>query len=306
MFASCVTRRIALVSSVVAAAVLVACSSSDSSVADTNVTITPALGAVYGGSVSVYNAAGTLLGTGTTGSTTGTASVKLTNYVTGTPILVKVSMVNGSTYFDEKSGTVKTVTVAAGGTPVSLVSFKPSVTSGGSVGVTPLTNMAAKAAGIDASALTGAALTTPLTATAINTAVAKVNLFLGLPTSTNLLAAPVPATLAAPLPTNTYGLLLAKLAAAASTDALAQSSALVAAVGTTGDVVSGNVAAINAANTALATAASAIGVTISAPNIAPSASQVTAAAAAVASTISADTAPTGSTGSTGSTGGVSL
>ena len=61
MFASCVTRRIALVSSVVAAAVLVACSSSDSSVADTNVTITPALGAVYGGSVSVYNAAGTLL-----------------------------------------------------------------------------------------------------------------------------------------------------------------------------------------------------------------------------------------------------
>ena len=301
MFSSRVTRRIALASSVLAAAVLGACSSSDSG-SITDLDVTPALGIVYGAPVSVYNASGALLGTGTTAAKTsssaGKARVSLSGYAPGTPVIIKVSIVPGVIYFNE--GTNAEVTAPAG-TSTSLLSFAPSVTSGGSVGVSSLSNMAAKLAGIDASALTGSALTTPLTATAIYTAVAKTNLFVGLPANTNLLAAPVPATLANPLPTDTYGRLLAKIVPATG-DALAQATSLAATVLTTG-VAASNVSAINTINTALTSNASSIGLTIAAPNTAPTATQLSTAVTAVTSTIAAGTKPTGSTGSTGSTGG---
>jgi len=62
--------------------------------------VTPALGAVYGGTVNVYSNAGLLLGTAKTSETDGKASVSLSNYTLGTPVIVKVSLAAGSSYFN--------------------------------------------------------------------------------------------------------------------------------------------------------------------------------------------------------------
>jgi len=253
---------------------------------------------VYGASVNAYSASGALLGSGTTSTSTGSASLSLSGYTAGTPIIVKVTLSAGAKYYDEKSNTE--ITLAAGATPVSLLSVAPSITSGSSLGVTPLTNMAAKLAGLDAAAVTGSTLSTSITSAKIYEGVAKTNLIMGLPTSTNLLAAPVPAKLGAATPSDTYGLLLAKIAIAAPTNALTQATSLVAAVKTDGTVETANLAAITTANTALSTSASALGLTVSAPDTTLNTNTVNAAVTAVTATITSGTKPSGSGSGSGS------
>ena len=265
--------------------------------ATTSLSVTPVLGAVYGATVSVYNASGVLLGTGTTDTTTGKVSVTLVGYTAGTPVIIKVTLAPGASYFNEHTGT--NVTVAAGSS-VSLVSVMPAVTTGQAVGVTPLTNMAAKLAGVTADLVGTTPLTTTLTASSIYIAVAKTNLALGLPASTNLTAAPTAATLAAPHPTETMGELLAAMATA--TDPVTQAASLLAAVSTNGTGT--NAAAIAVVNTILTTT-SGLNVTIAAPNTAPDTATLNAAVTAVKTVIDAavvvTTTPTGT--GTGSTGG---
>ena len=260
----------------------------------TKLSVTPVLGAVYGGTVSVYNASGVLLGTGTTDASTGKVTVTLVGYTAGTPVIVKVTLAPGASYFDESTGTNVTV---ASGQSVSLVSVMPAITSGQAVGVTPLTNMAAKLAGVTSDMLGSTPLTTTLTSATIYVAVAKTNLALGLPASTNLTSAPTAATLAAPHPTETMGELLAAMSA--TTDPVAQAAALLAAVSTSGTVT--NAAAIATVNTILATA-SGLNVTIAAPNTAPDTTTLNAAVAAVTTVINTAVTPATGTGSTGSGG----
>jgi len=265
--------------------------------ATTSLSVTPVLGAVYGATVSVYNASGVLLGTGTTDASTGKVSVTLAGYAAGTPVIVKVTLAPGASYFNEHTGA--NVTVAAGGS-VSLVSVMPAVTTGQAVGVTPLTNMAAKLAGVTADLVGTTPLTTTLTASSIYVAVAKTNLALGLPASTNLTSAPTAATLAAPHPTETMGELLAAMATA--TDPVTQAANLLAAVSTTGAVT--NAVAIGAVNTILTTA-SGLNVTIAAPITAPDTATLNAAVTAVKTVIDAAvvTRPTGTGTGTGSGSG---
>jgi hypothetical protein len=245
--------------------------------ATTSLSVTPVLGAVYGATVSVYNASGVLLGTGTTDTSTGKVSVTLVGYTAGTPVIIKVALAPGATYYSEFTQQVETILP---GNSVSLVSVMPAVTTGQAVGVTPLTNMAAKLAGVTADLVGTTPLTTTLTASSIYIAVAKTNLALGLPASTNLTAAPTAATLAAPHPTETMGELLAAMAA--TTDPVTQAASLLAAVSTNGTVT--NAAAIAVVNTILTTT-SWLNVTIAAPNTAPDTATLNAAVAAVKTVI---------------------
>ena len=274
--------------------------------ATTSLSVTPVLGAVYGATVSVYNASGVLLGTGTTDASTGEVSVTLVGYTAGTPVIIKVTLAAGSSYFDEKSGTVIPVTAAS---PVSLLSVMPAVSSGQAVGVTPLTNMAAKLVGLTASAVGTAPLATAITATNIYTAVAKTILALGLPSNTSLTAAPVAATYANPIPaTDSMGKILALMAKNSTyANAAAQADALVAAVNTDGTIPAGG--AIAATNTNLRSpslaAAAGLTITVSVTITAPTDAQLAAAVTAVKTVIDAavvvTTTPTGT--GTGSTGG---
>jgi len=246
---------------------------SDATSSVKSLSVTPVLGAAYGATVSVYSSTGTLLCSGTTSTTDGKASVTLTGYTEGSPVVVKVTLTAGSYYFNEKTGTNVTVT-----TPVSMLSALPAVGSGQSVGVTPITNMAAKLAGLSASTVgTG---TISVTSSAIYEAVAKTNVFLGLPATTNILAAPTAATLAAPKPTETMGNILAVMAKnTTSSDPIAQANALADAVKTDGTVDSTKTAAITEVNTTLKnpTLATGVTITITASNTAPTAAELTAA-----------------------------
>jgi hypothetical protein len=277
-----------------AIAALVACGGGSDPVI-TTLSVTPVLGAVYGGTVNVYSNTGTLLGTATTGAADGKASVSLSNYTVGSPVVVKVSLAAGASYFNEKTGANVTITAA---NPISLLSVVPAVASGQAVGVTPITNMAAKLAGLTADAVGTGTLATTVTADAIYSAVAKTNLALGLPASTNILAAPVAATLAAPKPTETLGNILAVMAKnTASADPVAQATALAAAVKTDGTVDATKAAAITEVNTTLTDKTKATGVTIAiaAPVTAPTAAQLTTATAATKMVVDA-AKPTGAGG----------
>jgi hypothetical protein len=220
--------------------------------ATTLLSVTPVLGAVYGGTVNVYSNTGTLLGTATTSNTDGKASVSLSSYTAGTPVIVKVSLGAGSSYFDEKKGINVNVTAA---NTISLLSVLPEVNIGKTaqtVGVTPITNMAAKMAGLTANAVGSGTLAATITADAIYTAVAKTNLVLGLPASTNILAAPVAATVTQPLPTDPLGQILAVMAKnTIAADAAAQATAMAAAVKTDGTVDLANKVGITEVNNTL-------------------------------------------------------
>ena len=287
-------RKLTLSLCFISAAILGACGGGSDPVI-TKLNVTPALGAVYGGTVNIYSSNGTLLGTATTSTSDGKATVDMANYTLGSPIIVKVTLSAGASYFNEKTGTNTTVTAA---NPVSLLSVLPAVAAGQAVGVTPITNMAAKLAGVTADTVGSTPLTSPVSADAIYTAVAKTNLILGLPAATNILAAPVPATAAAPTPTETLGKVLASIAKnTTATDPVAQATALAAAVKTDGTVDSTKTAAINEANTTLKDPAKTTGltITIATPNTAPTAAQVTAAATAVKTVVDAAKA-TGASG----------
>lgn len=247
--------------------------------------VTPALGAVYGGTVNVYSNAGLLLGTAKTSETDGKASVSLSNYTLGTPVIVKVSLAAGSSYFNEKKGINVNVTAADA---ISLLSVLPDVSVGQSVGVTPITNMAAKMAGLTANAVGSGALATPVTADAIYSAVAKTNLALGFPASLNILAAPVAPTVTAPNPTEPLGQILALMAKnTIAADPAAQATALAAAVNSNGTVDLANKFSITEVNNTLTnpTLAQGLSITVVAPVFEPTAAQIvtsTASSKAVA------------------------
>lgn len=265
---------------------LTACGGSSDPVI-TKLSVTPVLGAVYGGTVNVYNNSGALLGTATTSTNDGKANVELSNYTDGSPVIVKVTLNAGSSYFNEKTGTNTVVTAA---NSVSLLSVLPAVGAGQSVGVTPITNVAAKLAGLSADTVGSTVITTPITADAIYTAVAKTNLVLGLPVATNILAAPVAATATAPTPTETLGKVLATMAKnTSSSDPVAQANALASAVKTDGTVDSTKTAAIIEVNATLKDPVKTTGLSlvISNANTAPTTAQVTAAATSVKTVVDA-------------------
>ncbi len=294
MFKSTNKRHFIFSLSVISACIFTGCGGGSDPVI-TKLNVTPVLGAVYGGTVSVYNSTGTLLGSATTSNTDGKATVNMANYTDGSPVIVKVTLSAGASYFNEKTGTNTTVTAA---NPVSLLSVLPAVAAGQAVGVTPITSMAAKLAGLNADTVGATALTTPVSADAIYSAVAKTNLALGLPATTNILAAPVAATAAAPTPSETLGKVLASMAKhTTAADPVAQAAALVAAVKTDGTVDSTKTAVINEINTTLKDPAKTTGlaIVITTPITAPTAAQVTSAATAVKTVVDAAKA-TGATG----------
>lgn len=299
------TRRFVLATAAFAALSLAGCGGTTTTPA-TTLSVTPVLGATYGAAVQVFNNVGVLLGSGTTDATTGKANVTLVGYTSGTPVILKVALGAGSSYYDEKSGAVIAVTAF---NPVSLLSVMPAVSSGQAVGVTPLTNMAAKLVGLTASAVGTAPLTTAITATNIYTAVAKTILALGLPSTTSLTAAPVAATLAAPVPaTDSMGKILALMAKnSTSANAAAQADALVAAVNTDGTIPAGGaIAAVNTnlRSSSLAAAAGltiAVAETITAPTETQLSNAVTATKTVIDAAVIAPPAAATGTG-TGSTG----
>jgi len=204
-----------------------ACSDSSSSVSTTTFDTTPTLGIVYNGTVQAYSASGTLLGSGSTG-TTGKATIAMTGYTAGQPIVLKLVLTPGvTTYFNEKSPAA----MSAVTTESYLTSVVPSVSSGSAVGITPATHLAAKIAGVTASSSSGVSLLSTVTADNIYKAVIQTNRLLGLPDSTNLLVAPVPATVAAPAGGDTYGKILAAMAKnTTAADPIAQAAALVSSI----------------------------------------------------------------------------
>jgi len=221
------SRRLVLVSSLAVAGLMSACSDSSSSVSTTTFDTTPTLGIVYNGTVQAYSASGTLLGSGSTG-TTGKATIAMTGYTAGQPIVLKLVLTPGvTTYFNEKSPAA----MSAVTTESYLTSVVPSVSSGSAVGITPATHLAAKIAGVTASSSSGVSLLSTVTADNIYKAVIQTNRLLGLPDSTNLLVAPVPATVAAPAGGDTYGKILAAMAKnTTAADPIAQAAALVSSI----------------------------------------------------------------------------
>jgi hypothetical protein len=271
------------------------CGGSNSYVAST-LTVVPALGAVFGATVQVIDQNGNVVMTGTTGSN-GVANLQSVVPITG-PVVIKVTLPVGATYFDEKSGTNKTVATAT-----NLYSVSTGIGSSTSVGVTPLTNMAAKLAGVSDASSTASGLT----ATGIATAVAKVNLALGLPVTFNILQAPSSvATSTSNIPTTGYSGLLASIARTAAVDALTQASSLSAAVSTNGTV--SDFSALTVVVSAVSTSAqSTINQAPQTPvtNNTALVSTATSDASSVLNAISnGATGATGSTGSTGATGSV--
>ena len=308
MFNSSFTRRLALTVISVAAITLAGCggttsSASSSSTTVNALTVTPALGAAYGASVFVYSASGTLLGSGTTSTTTGQVTLTLTGYTTGQPIIIKTVLGAGSFYFNEKTG-ANTTPVTASETPVTLMAVIPTVATGQAVGVTALTNMAAAFVGVTATTVIP---TTTLTAAAVNEGIAKTNLALGLPTTTNITEAPVAASAtnwnsATGVITGTTGTgsvtgkILAEIARTSTTTPAAQAQALAAAVTSTGTVATGTASAVlGTINTALQAAAATklaivVAVSVTDPNTAGYADKLTAAKNA-ATTATANAVP---------------
>jgi hypothetical protein len=217
MFKLTSNRRFFSQAAIVTAIALSACGGSPSSnpnaLSSQSNSVTPALGATYNAEVFVYAADGiTLLGQGKTDAKTGKSNVTLTGYTSGTPVIVKVVVGPGASYYDE---TTKTdVVIAAGTTPFSMLSILPSATAGQDFSANPLTNMAAKFAGVAADKLGTTKLSTPLVADKVYEGVAKTNLALGLPSDTNVLAPVTPATKANPNPTGKISNLLVVMATA--------------------------------------------------------------------------------------------
>lgn len=297
------SRRTALSFALAAtvAATLAACGGSSDSVPTATLNVTPSLGVVLNADVTVLNSTGGILGTGTTGST-GKAAIQLFGSVSG-PLVVKLTSNANTTYFNEKGDgiTGRMDPIPAGS---SLFSIVPTLPASNAVGVTSLTNMAAKLAGVDATTLSTLS-TLALDGTKVTTAVAKTLLIVGLPTNFNILAAPVPATEAIPVPSDTYGKLLAVMAKnSTAANPIVQATALVDAVNLNGTVasVSAFTDPTNGINSQLIALSSQTGVTTVPAITSPTPLQITNAVAAVSSSITSGTAPTGGTGGTGATG----
>ena len=281
MFNFSLNRRLALTVISAAAITLVGCGGTNPT--STALTVVPALGAVYGGTVTVYGISGSTLGSGTTGSD-GKVTINLAGYsagqpisTPGEPIVVKTVLGVGSTYFNEKTGATTTA-VSASDTPVTLLAIVPSVANGQSVGVTPLTNMAAAFAGVtSANAGTKAAPT----AAVMYSSLAKTLLALGLPATTNITEAPIAATKAAPKGGAGTGAILAAMAEKSSVSPAEQANALAAAV--TGGAITGTPSIITSVYSTIKAAESTLNITVAAPVTAPTTDQLNAAVTDVTS-----------------------
>jgi len=205
MFKSKTSRRFLLLAAVLTSLTLVACGGN--TYKNQANSVTPALGATYNADVYVYAADGiTLLGQGKTGglndANLGKANLTLSGYTAGTPVIVKVVLdpAKNASYYDENQpGEVSVIPSSK----FTMLSILPSATSGQDFSANPLTNMAAKFAGISADNLGATKLSTPLVSDKVFEGVAKTNLVLGLPTSTNILAPVTPATKTKPAPKDT-------------------------------------------------------------------------------------------------------
>ena len=232
-------------------------------------TVTPALGASYNADVYVYAADGfTLLGEGKTNGTTGKSNVTLTGYTPGTPVIVKVVLdpAKGATYFDENQPTLASVPPSS---KFTMLSILPSATSGQDFSANPLTNMAAKFAGIGADSLGTTKLSTSLVADKVYEGVAKTNLALGLPTSTNILAPVTPASKANPTPSGTVSNLLVVMATASlgqTLDPIQRATILASAIKADGTIDTTKSSTFTDLNTALGRVSN-LGLTVVAPKI---------------------------------------
>lgn len=260
----------------------------------TKVTVTPALGAVYNGDLIALNEAGVQLASAKTSATTGSADLNLQNYTPGTPLIFKMTLNDGASYFNEKSGRNESVGPA---NPISLLTVVPSVVTGQNVGVSSLTNVAAKLTGFTAESVASGVRFT-VTSNAIYKALAQTNLVFGLPGDTNLLAPPVPASATQPLPSDPMGKILAVMAKNTTLDnPIAQAQALVAAFNTTGSVDETKSSPVLEVNSILADPVKASGLTvvINVPILTPTESQLTLATEQV-KTVVDSAKPTGSSG----------
>lgn len=176
-------------------------------------------GAVFGAPVTIYNGlTGAAINNGTTDANTGAVNISIPTSVTG-PVIVKVDLNTGIRYFDEKVPSVAKSTIAANDGTCMLAAL-PSPPAGLAYSVTAFTHVAAKLAGLDCNSTSF-----KVTSEQAIEGAAKTVLGLGLPNNFNILA-PSPPVTQFPLPpsyTNTYGKVLAQMAASsASSTALAQ------------------------------------------------------------------------------------
>lgn len=279
----------------IGASILIAACGGGSNPVITKLSVTPALGAVYGGVVEVFSSTGTLLGTGVTTRPDGNVVVNMSNYTSGSPVVIKVSLPPGAIYFDEKAE--GEVTIDNDNT-ISLLSVLPAVGADQSVGVTPITNMAAKLTGLDVETVGVTNFAFTVTAQAVYESVAKTNLILGLPATTNILVAPVPASAAEPNPTDSMGLILAIMVRASTTDAISQANALADAVKTDGTVDTTKTEVITQVNNSLvdATATQGLNIAIAPANTTPTPEQITSAVKEVETVLKPPTPATGAGG----------
>ncbi|PUE08596.1 hypothetical protein B9Z51_06475 [Limnohabitans sp. T6-5] len=219
-------------------------------------TTVPVLGAVYGASVFVYSTAGQLLSSGKTDAVTGKAALSMSAEVAG-PFIYKVVLSGGSRYYDEGLDAVVTVAPTESLTLLSLAT-----STSGEVGVTALSNMAVRLAGVYPEML-GTSATSGLSLDKLSEAVATVIAVLGLPADFDLFAAPVAASPNNKNPASVYGKLLAQMAinAGPGNNAFTQAASLAQAINNQGVVASAQT--LVDLNQALQASAAAMGMSIS-------------------------------------------
>lgn len=293
------------------AAVLVACGGGGGVTAN-NLTVVPAKGAIYAAGATAYQADGkTTAASGSTDAKTGSAPGKTTLNLGSYTSIVLLNVAGNTTskYYDEKTDKDESFPATA-----NLVSAIATYSAGSSVGVTPLTTIAAKLAGINPATLGTSTFVAPgkLDADTILEGAVRTLLLLGLPADFNIFAAPTPATNST-APTDVYGQLLFNLgknttASSAfelffnsTTGIFAQIPvATVAADGTiTVSFTDAQKAALTTFNAAVKAAAPS-GITVSAPNFAPTPLELTAAKATLKAAVAAGTAPKASGSGSGS------
>ena len=261
--------------------------------ADATMTVTPALGAVYNADVNVYNATGQLVGTGTTG-TAGTVDLSMYGSITA-PLAVVVTANANTTYFNEKTGANEALA-----TGTNMMTVAPSARA--SVGVSALTTMAAKMAGVTPGNVR--ASMTSVTKDKIDTGVSKTLAVLGLSGVTaayDLFQATTPAkdaNWASSL--SGFSLLVANISKAATGTPAEQLKAFDDAVDSDGKIVAAAATTFTALNTQLKT--------VSIPNVTiqtvteVSEAAISTLAEAIKTAVSTVTAGGTATGATAATG----
>lgn len=268
-------------------------------------TVIPLKGAIYGATVTAYEANGTtVLASSSTAAKTSTAAGKATLLIpvakASSPIIVQVQGSSTATYFDEKSAVDSAFSATT-----KLVSVLGSLQNTSSIGVTPFTTMAAKLSGIDISSLgrTGAAPSGLKSDTAIEGA-ARLLLALGLPSNFNIFSPPtvvksIPDIALSDGNTALVGFLGANTTASSSLVLYSEAIDNTPLATVTSDgktTVTFNLAqqtALTVFASTVSRMATNIGFTTSAPNFAPTAATITAPVAALKTAIPAGTVPSG-------------